>query len=347
MDLSTDDAVARFFSSMGTSPAEVTIFYRDHRVKAHASYGSQYGSIKLDVYGATTASYKDGRRGMFCKEFSRQGLEARIDEWLSGVDHGKYKAGRENKKRKMEEIVDRMWQNGLRNMCPQLCQFSCPSCRQELQAELEEGTTPVVCGACSLAFDVQKPPVSVSSVSAHDEDLLGAGVFHHGRYELPKPDRNGATWSAEEDREVWAVLGHFPRTANGYLSTANGVGRLVRQLADKYQRTEGAIKSRIEHHDKLRKPREEGRSPDINAAPFYTSPTTRSTAGWQSWPKPREGDYGLVYIVTLNDWGYYDDDEGPHDCIVYVGDTPMRGPAYMYRRHELRKPPFEGRYRAY
>ena len=51
--------------------------------------------------------------------------------------------------------------------------------------------------------------------------------------------------------------------------------------------------------------------------------------------------------MTLNDWGYYDDDEGPHDCIVYVGDTPMRGPAYMYRRHELRKPPFEGRYRAY
>ena len=92
----------------------------------------------------------------------------------------KYKAGRENKKRKIEEIVDRMWQNWLRNMCPQLCQFV-PVMPSEPSAELEEGTTPVVCGACSLA-STQKPPVSVSSVSAHDEDLLGAGVFHHGRY---------------------------------------------------------------------------------------------------------------------------------------------------------------------
>ena len=343
MDLSTDDAVARFFAHGHV--ARRSHFLRDHRVKAHASYGSQYGSIKLDVSVLRPPATRMGAV-LFCKEFSRHGVEARMTNGSTALTMANIRPAVRTRNARLKKLSIACGKTGCA-ICVLSCQFSCPSCRQELQAELEEGTTPVVCGACSLAFDVQKPPVSVSSVSAHDEDLLGAGVFHHGRYELPKPDRNGATWSAEEDREVWAVLGHFPRTANGYLSTANGVGRLVRQLADKYQRTEGAIKSRIEHHDKLRKPREEGRSPDINAAPFYTSPTTRSTAGWQSWPKPREGDYGLVYIVTLNDWGYYDDDEGPHDCIVYVGDTPMRGPAYMYRRHELRKPPFEGRYRAY
>lgn len=34
-----------------------------------------------------------------------------------------------------------------------------------------------------------------------------------------------------------------------------------------------------------------------------------STVGWQQWPHVEKGMYGLVYIVSMNRFGYYDDDE--------------------------------------
>lgn len=63
------------------------------------------------------------------------------------------------------------------------------------------------------------------------------------------PHRHGTKWLDDEDHEVWNALGHLPRDSEGYLSTANGVENLVCQLANKYQRTEGAVKCRIYHHD--------------------------------------------------------------------------------------------------
>ena len=57
------------------------------------------------------------------------------------------------------------------------------------------------------------------------------------------------SWPAEDDRQLWAQLGHLPRTAKGYLSTAGGVANIVRQLAGHYGRTETAIKSRLQHLD--------------------------------------------------------------------------------------------------
>jgi hypothetical protein len=56
-----------------------------------------------------------------------------------------------------------------------------------------------------------------------------------------------AAWTVEHDRELWARLGHLPRTACGNVSIASGVGALVRQLATQFVRTEGAILSRLKH----------------------------------------------------------------------------------------------------
>ena len=355
MAVSTDADVARFFGSMGVSPPGITILYRGHRVKAHARIGNHYGNLKLDVYGETTLSYKDGRRGMYCKDFSRAGLEMRLDDWIdsgawrlrSGPETpGEFQPRGQKRERVVNESVDRMWQRAAFESNEQLCQFPCPSCGESMQAMLKEEQSTVACGACSNVFEVQKPQLSSASVGPTRQEILWQTMH-------VKPARNGASWSADEDREVWDVLGQFPRTASGGLSTANGVGRLVRQLATKYQRTEGAIKSRIQHHDTARlvaTATGSFNSPSIGAA-SYTSPltgrdATRSSAGWQSWPKPREGDYGLVYVVPSGAFGYYDDDEDRNECIVYLG-KPMCGPAYMYRRHELRKPPFEGDYAAY
>ncbi|KAJ1469299.1 hypothetical protein T484DRAFT_1852232 [Baffinella frigidus] len=56
---------------------------------------------------------------------------------------------------------------------------------------------------------------------------------------------NGGPWSLEHDQELWSVLGGEPRTASGSLSVAGGVGALVQQLAQRFGRTEMAIKERI------------------------------------------------------------------------------------------------------
>ena len=59
----------------------------------------------------------------------------------------------------------------------------------------------------------------------------------------------GRAWTEADDREVWVRLGHLPRTAGGHLSTANGVGAMVQQLAAQFGRTEVAIRSRLKHLD--------------------------------------------------------------------------------------------------
>jgi GNAT superfamily N-acetyltransferase len=61
--------------------------------------------------------------------------------------------------------------------------------------------------------------------------------------------RAGRAWTEADDQEVWARLGHLPRTAGGHLSTANGVGAMVKQLATHFGRTEVAIRSRLKHLD--------------------------------------------------------------------------------------------------
>jgi hypothetical protein len=56
-------------------------------------------------------------------------------------------------------------------------------------------------------------------------------------------------WSGADDQVLWAEVGHLPRTAGGYLSTARGVGATVACLAARFGRTRGAITSRIKYLD--------------------------------------------------------------------------------------------------
>lgn len=159
----------------------------------------------------------------------------------------------------------------------------------------------------------------------------------------PRPARHGTPWPADEDAVVWATLGHYPRTAVGHLSTANGVGQLVRALAIKYQRTESGIKSRIKYRD------EHGLGSTPTSAPAAISPitgrdATRSSVGWQSWPVVSSGAWGLVYVSSAGRFGYYDDEEDEDECIVYFG-APLSGDGpHMYPRCALLQPPFDGQY---
>lgn len=56
-------------------------------------------------------------------------------------------------------------------------------------------------------------------------------------------------WSADDDRYLWSVLGLLRRTASGSLQSNAAVNQLVAQLAAHYKRTDGAIRSRLEHLD--------------------------------------------------------------------------------------------------
>ncbi len=58
-----------------------------------------------------------------------------------------------------------------------------------------------------------------------------------------------AAWSAADDRELWGILGHLPRTGGGNLATNRNVNALVKGLAARFNRTDGAIKSRLKHLD--------------------------------------------------------------------------------------------------
>lgn len=66
-----------------------------------------------------------------------------------------------------------------------------------------------------------------------------------------------------------------------------------------------------------------------------------SSSGWRNWPIVKEGQWGLVYVVSQKKFGYYDDDESSEECIVYFGQ-PLLGPQGIFSRDDLRKPPFDG-----
>mmetsp|Transcript_10700 Transcript_10700/g.26193 ORF Transcript_10700/g.26193 Transcript_10700/m.26193 type:complete len:117 (+) Transcript_10700:274-624(+) len=70
----------------------------------------------------------------------------------------------------------------------------------------------------------------------------------------------------------------------------------------------------------------------------------RSSDGWELWPKVKRGRYGLVFVVSQRKFGYYDDEEEP-ECIVYYG-TPLSDECDVFRRSDLRQPPFQGEYRS-
>ena len=68
-----------------------------------------------------------------------------------------------------------------------------------------------------------------------------------------------------------------------------------------------------------------------------------SSAGWRNWPVVDHRCYGLVYVVPEKKFGYYDDNEDDDEYIVYFGE-PLLSPSGVFRRSQLRKPPFEGKF---
>lgn len=70
----------------------------------------------------------------------------------------------------------------------------------------------------------------------------------------------------------------------------------------------------------------------------------QSAAGWRSWPLVQSGDWGQVYVSSEGRFGYYDDDDGEDEAIVYFG-APLTGDGpYVYPRSALRQPPFDGKF---
>ena len=158
-------------------------------------------------------------------------------------------------------------------------------------------------------------------------------------------------WPVEDDRELWTLLGGLPRTAGGNLQSNPIVNALVQQLASKYGRTTGAIKSRLKHLDNPTQVAHQKLNPGalIAASPYAPEQDHPSSTGWQSWPVVKSGDWGLVFIAQgrgAGRFGYYDDEEDEDECLVYFG-APLSGDGpYMYPRRALRQPPFDGEYRS-
>jgi hypothetical protein len=50
-------------------------------------------------------------------------------------------------------------------------------------------------------------------------------------------------------------------------------------------------------------------------------------------------------VEAESKFGYYDDDEDEDECVVYFG-PPLVSPSGAFPRGQLRKPPFEGEFRA-
>ena len=70
----------------------------------------------------------------------------------------------------------------------------------------------------------------------------------------------------------------------------------------------------------------------------------QSAAVWRSWPLVQSGDYGQVYVSSEGRFGYYDDDDGEDEAIVYFG-APLTGDGpYVYPLSALRQPPFDGKF---
>lgn len=59
----------------------------------------------------------------------------------------------------------------------------------------------------------------------------------------------GSSWTKADDDYLWTQFGHLPRNASGGISTAGGVSALVTAVASRFNRTSGAITSRMKHLD--------------------------------------------------------------------------------------------------
>ena len=67
-----------------------------------------------------------------------------------------------------------------------------------------------------------------------------------------------------------------------------------------------------------------------------------SSRGWESWPVVRSGQYGLVFVVSKKAFGYYDDDDDDDDGRVVYFDQPLLGGCCIFKKRDLRQPPFHG-----
>ena len=60
----------------------------------------------------------------------------------------------------------------------------------------------------------------------------------------------------------------------------------------------------------------------------------------------REGQYGLVYVVSERRFGYYDDDDDDeYGRIVYFGAL-LLGECREFHPRDLRQPPFHGQHKS-
>ena len=66
-----------------------------------------------------------------------------------------------------------------------------------------------------------------------------------------------------------------------------------------------------------------------------------SSRGWEYWPVVRSGQYGLVFVVSKKAFGYYDDDDDDDGRVVYF-DQPLLGGCCIFKKRDLRQPPFHG-----
>ena len=68
--------------------------------------------------------------------------------------------------------------------------------------------------------------------------------------------------------------------------------------------------------------------------------TSYDSTGWETWSPVKECDWGLVYVISKNAFGYYDDkEEDGH--IIYFG-TPLMSTSISVHLNDLRKPRFDG-----
>ena len=57
--------------------------------------------------------------------------------------------------------------------------------------------------------------------------------------------KHARSWSVDDDIHLWTKLGHFPRTSTGKLKSNKSSDNSVTQLANHFERTHAAIKSRL------------------------------------------------------------------------------------------------------
>ena len=55
------------------------------------------------------------------------------------------------------------------------------------------------------------------------------------------------SWTEDDDKELWALLSDFPLTPGGFIASGAAANAAVSAAAERLQRTEGAVRSRVEH----------------------------------------------------------------------------------------------------